>query len=235
MNKKVFVLLTLPFVLASCHGQSISRETAIEILGNIEKVNDEKIPFNFYTFLSTIDEESNKSEQKHFYSIPDKYYHGYTCLNGSVSEEWCYVKADDEGINHIYNVNRIVDSSINEETAPRYVSKITDYSEESWEELHNHYARILLLQTSTLIGSLKAYLQDKPDESTLVLESYGSDALYAKRTITDSSNNITYEREVEFSDNCLVKYSFKSQGGSPKNRTYSVTYISTEIFYPKID
>ena len=238
MNKKVFVLLSLPFVLASCHGQAISRETAKEILAHIEEVNDddEHMPFSVFTLLVTTDEEANKGEQKHFYSIPDRYYHSYTCLNGAVSEEWNYVQADADGVDHIYNVIRIVDKDINEETAPRYAITTTDYTDEAWEEMHNHYARILLSQTTSIISSLKAYLESEvEDESTLVLESYGSDALYAKRTIVDESNKVTYEKEAEFEDNNLVKYSFKSTGNPQRNRSYSVSYSSVEIFYPKIN
>ena len=81
MNKRVVSLLFVtPFVLASCHGQAISRDEALKILGRIEENINKKSTFDVFTFMINIDEgkdettKPNKETTKHFFSIKDKYY-----------------------------------------------------------------------------------------------------------------------------------------------------------------
>ena len=235
MNKKFCsLILALPVCLASCHGATISRDNALEIVTRIEGAYKEELPFNLYTLYIKIDENIEKSETKYFYSSTDKYFYTYSVKNGEASESWQYVKSDDEGNEYFYLVNRVIDSSVNTENSPRYTVEKSVYDEEIWTEKDKGFKHELVRRVVELVDSAKSYLNSEPIQgSELTLESYGENSLFIRNTVKKSDGGISYEREVEFSNNLLVSYLYKADVPS-RNRTYSVSYEAIEILYPKI-
>lgn len=233
MNKKITSLIALPFLLASCHGASISREDALTILGHIEEINKAKELYNSYVFNIDINEENNVTQTRHYFNIEEKFYYYYSISNGNIEEKWRFVKDNDKEETRIYQVTRIIDSYINDETAPRYAYTSELYTDELWKSYNKSYMHILSQESFNLINALKSFLDEEPSEGNQVaFESSGQENLFVKQLIYNDEGRLVHDREISFVNCRLESYLYKADAPN-RNRSYSVSYSKFEIYYPK--
>lgn len=244
--KKYSVLFLFPALLTSCISFNISREEALEVVGNIRKSLADGVDVSVYhQEVETINQTVSK-KVNYIYSRAAQYYHTYTIESvpaGRVSEEWRFVKDEDVPVADPSDSSKTVVEkkkcivyvvrTINEINIDNHEDQFStywqEYSDESWKVFADEYEKSILNSSNEALDHVENLLND--ETSSLTIKSSDSNSLYvATSQEVEGNEKFVSKYEVNFSNNRLT--SIINEVTETNKVTNSIQYSIGDIVYP---
>lgn len=243
--RKLFGVLFLIPLAASCSGFPISRDDALKVITTIENGVDTASSTS-YTSTRVNTNGEYKVTTVGIYSKEKKFFHTYTIRSESISrveEKWRFVMLyqyevegdsgkSTESKNFIFEVTRkIRQDKTNPDDGSNFDVTYEDYTAENWKKYASEYEGTLKKSLTDALESSKSLIADKTNE--IDLKSFNGNSLYLNcKSSTVGSTTQQAEYELNVSNGQLISINdIKSETSSTE---LSYKYSTGDINYPNI-